>query len=156
MLKSITMPQIAGAAVMGTVTAWLGIYWVPLVLIVAFLIMDYVTGFMAACKTCELSSSEATKGLLKKAGFIILTAMGFLLDFAVHWFTAHGLHYELPFNLPFGMVICAWVILTEAVSITENLYKLGVHVPKIFLRFLKIAQEKTGGNANETTKNEKQ
>jgi len=39
-------------------------------------------------------------------------------------------------------VVSGWIFITEAISILENLQRLGVPVPKFLLNFLKKGQSK--------------
>jgi phage-related holin len=55
-----------------------------------------------------------------------------------------GLSVTLPFSLPFGMILAAWIVLTESISIVENLAGLGVTVPAWLGKLLRVTREKVG------------
>ena len=117
---------------------------IPLVVFVILaMVLDYLAGTLAGRKSTEgINSKEATKGLYKKAGFLCLLFLGFFLDVAIPYFAYAGLHLYIPFNTPFGVIMAAWIVITEAISIIENLSEIGVHVPKWLLKMLKTTKEK--------------
>lgn len=80
--------------------------------------IDIVTGFLNAWKKKQVKSSVMRTGLAKKMGEICVILIGVAL---VKGTTAP--HYILA-GLSF------YIILMEAVSVAENLDKLGVPIPK--------------------------
>jgi phage-related holin len=54
--------------------------------------------------------------------------------------------------MPIGLVISVWVIITEAISIFENLEKIGVPVPNWLIRVLRKTHDKI--NKPEENKND--
>lgn len=82
--------------------------------------VDIVTGFLNAWKKKQVKSSVMRTGLAKKMGEICVILIGVAL---VKGTTAP--HYILA-GLSF------YIILMEAVSVAENLDKLGVPIPKWF------------------------
>ncbi|MDR2557946.1 MAG: phage holin family protein, partial [Oscillospiraceae bacterium] len=117
----------------------------------AFLLMviDYITGILAARVNEGLQSGKATKGLFKKVGIVTLLVFGFLLDEVFHHFIAEGFNFDMPFNMPIGLVISAWVVITEGISICENLERLGVPIPKWLVSVLRKTQNKIDNKSNE-------
>jgi toxin secretion/phage lysis holin len=84
------------------------------------MVVDIVTGFLNAWKKKQVKSSVMRTGLAKKMGEICVILIGVAL---VKGTTAP--HYILA-GLSF------YIILMEAVSVAENLDKLGVPIPKWF------------------------
>ena len=117
---------------------------IPLFVLVFFaLVMDYITGVLAGRKSEDgLRSDIATKGLYKKAGFLCLLLLGFFLDTAIPYFVYAGLHLDMPFVTPFGVIMAAWIVITEAISIIENLSELGVNVPTWMAKLLRASKDK--------------
>lgn len=123
------------AAVTGAiafVTALIGWQGVLLVLWVAAMIIDYITGTAAACKSGEWSSAQARQGLWHKLGSITAVLVAALLDFGIYAVAHGGIGITLPFEyttliLP---VVACWYLFTELGSIIENAEKLGAPVPK--------------------------
>lgn len=84
-----------------------------------FIVADYLSGVIKAIKNKELDSAKMRLGLWHKAGFIGAMALGYGCQSAVN--------YDLlptSFNAVFGGV-CVYVIITEAISIFENLCTLS-------------------------------
>ena len=117
---------------------------IPLVVFVILaMVLDYITGMLAGRKSDEgLRSSVATKGIYKKTGFLCLLFLGFFLDVAIPYFAYAGLNFNIPFNTPFGVIMAAWIVITETISIIENLSEIGISVPKWILKALKNTKEK--------------
>ena len=84
-----------------------------------FIAADYLSGVVKAVKNKELCSTKMRLGLWHKVGFIGAMALGYGCQLAVN--------YELlptSFSAVFGGV-CVYVIITEAISIFENLCALS-------------------------------
>ena len=96
--------------------------------------IDIVTGFLNAWKKKQVKSSVMRTGLAKKVGEVCVILIGVTL---VKGTTAP--HYILA-----GLAF--YISLMEAVSITENLDKLGVPIPKWF--------KKAIGTLKDTIQNE--
>lgn len=120
--------------------AWLmvslGIYapWIGILLLA--IMLDYATGMGAAAYTGELNSKKGLRGILKKLGYLALVVLGFAID----WVVAAGARYFGWTAYPVGIIalaVIAWVIINEAVSITENLGRLDVPMPGFLTRIVK-------------------
>ena len=105
-----------------------------------FIILDYITGIVKACYLKELNSKTATKGLFKKLSFILTFVTGWAID--------------ASFNLPFsvGTIISTWIIVTEIISVFENLAGCGVAVPQFIIEYFKQAKQTI--EETDTTKTE--
>lgn len=90
-------------------------YGIAAVFCICFIVGDFLSGVLKAAKNKELCSTKMRLGLCHKAGFIGAMALGYGCQLAVN--------YELlpsSFSAVFGGV-CVYVIITEAISIFENL-----------------------------------
>jgi toxin secretion/phage lysis holin len=125
------------ATVSGIIAAWFEDVWQLIFFAVAVIILVYITGMLAGRANEGINSKRARKGVYKKIGFLLLLALSFLLDIAFNHFISHGLRFQLPFDLPIGLIISAWIVITEAISICENLERLGVHMPPLIMRLLR-------------------
>lgn len=98
-----------------------------------FMVMDIVTGFAAAVKNGEVNSSKMREGLWHKGGFIGIIVLAIMVEFAVAHIPTTGLESVPEFvalcdtaaNIPIVFATCAYIIMSEAVSIIENLGKLN-------------------------------
>ena len=129
------------AAVSGLIAAWFGRVWELIFLVFAAILLDYVTGLLAGRANEGINSRRAAKGMYKKTGFILLMILGFLLDTSFNYFIATGFSVKMPFELPIGLIISAWIVVTEAISICENLERLGVPIPAPLLKSLRKTRD---------------
>lgn len=97
----------------------LGSDGIAAVFCLGFIVGDYLSGVIKAVKNKELCSTKMRLGLWHKAGFIGAMALGYACQLAVN--------YDLlptSFSAIFAGV-CVYVIITEAISIFENLCALS-------------------------------
>lgn len=81
--------------------------------------LDLITGIVGAIRDGErIKSSKLRDGLFKKVGFIFCYALGIAINYAKTYLT-------LPFGIDLVPVICAYAIITEVVSIIENICKIN-------------------------------
>lgn len=115
----------------------LGSDGIAAVFCLCFIVADYLTGVIKAVKNKELDSAKMRLGFWHKAGFIGAMALGYACQLAVN--------YDLmptSFNVVFGGV-CVYVIITESVSIFENLCDLSPELRNSPLAaLLKLKDEK--------------
>lgn len=93
------------------------------------MVVDIVTGFLEALLHKNLDSSKMRAGYFKKIGEIIMLAMVMLLCVSI------GL------NKAVGIGTSLYLVVTELMSIVENLNSLGVKVPKFLTDILHKADE---------------
>ena len=132
-----TSARLTAAAAGGLFFSWFGHAGEFAFFMLAVIILDYITGLAAGRVNEGLNSKRARKGLFKKFGLLVLFCMGFLLDVVFARYVSNGFNFHLPFDLPIGLIVSAWIIITEAISIVENLERLGVHVPKWLKKMLR-------------------
>lgn len=98
---------------------------------------DVVTGFAGAVKTGTVMSGKMREGLWHKAGFAGLIVTAFLLEYLCAHIPYAGV--EVAYiqdictalaSIPLVLSACLWVIVTEAVSIMENLCVLNPEIAK--------------------------
>lgn len=117
------------------------VYSVPVEvkLALAFMVIDVFTGVLKAVKNKELNSTKAREGIYKKASFILFIAFGYLADYAMDY-------VDMGFNLPAAATICALIVVTEAISVLENLGKINPDLVKLVAPFLSALNQKEGDN----------
>lgn len=104
----------------------------------AFMAIDIFTGVLKAVKNKELNSTKAREGIYKKASFILFIAFGYLANYAM-------VYVNIDFNFPAGVTICTLVIVTEAISVLENLGQINPDLVKLVAPFLSILNKKEEG-----------
>lgn len=117
------------------------VYSVPVEvkLALAFMAIDVFTGVLKAIKNKELNSTKAREGIYKKASFILFIAFGYLADYAMDY-------VNMGFNLPAAATICTLIIITEAISVLENLGHINPDLVKLVAPFLSALNKKEGEN----------
>lgn len=117
------------------------VYSVPVEvkLALAFMVIDVFTGVLKAVKNKELNSTKAREGIYKKASFILFIAFGYLADYAMDY-------VNMGFNLPAAATICTLIIVTEAISVLENLGQINPDMVKLVAPFLSALNKKEGEN----------
>ena len=115
-----------------------------LVLVVVFMVVDVLTGVLKALKNKELSSTKASEGMYKKASFILFVGFGYLADFAME-------NVEMGFKFPAAVTISTLIILTEAISVLENLGSINPDLVKMVAPFLSALNTKKDSEYNENS-----
>lgn len=110
--------------------------------VLAFMILDYITGLVAAWINKEISSEIGFKGLAKKFLILVFIALAHILDVNVL-----GTYPVLQ------SAIMMFFIANEGISIIENAAKLGLPIPGKLLDVLKQLK-KQGENKTEQDKEE--
>ena len=118
---------------------WIG--W-AIILWVLLIMMDYVTGSMAARRERNWSSENAREGLWHTAGEIFAVLVAALCDIALS-VIANNAGFDLPFEIGplLTPVVLVWYILTEAGSILENCGRLGAPLPKWFKQYVEKCKD---------------
>ena len=130
----------AVVAVFTAIGAFLGWKGIMLVVWVAVMAFDYLTGTLAACKNGEWSSDVARDGLWHKGGMIAVVIVAALADWVMVIISEHisiGIHWP-GIVLP---LVLAWYIITELGSILENAVKMGAKVPEWLVKLLKAGKD---------------
>ena len=125
-------------------------------ILLAVMTIDYITGITCGLmgkspktETGGLSSSEAFKGLLKKALIIFIVLLAALLDKAI----SMGMG-DVQFEAVAGAT-CLWFIASEGFSIIENAASMGIPIPRVLIQALEIMRSKGDGKKEIVIKEEK-
>ena len=117
-------------AFLSALWGWLG--WLVIIWI-ACIILDYISGSMAAKREKNWSSDIAREGLWHKAGEIIAVLAAALCDIALKVIMeSTGIQLPFEFTAFITPVVLMWYILTEIGSIIENCGRMGAPVPRWF------------------------
>lgn len=84
----------------------------------AMMLLDVVFGFVQAVKNGNVDSTKMRDGLFHKLGFIGAIVLAYLCEYAL-------VYIDLGFTAPIAVPVCSFIILTEIVSVLENLVKLA-------------------------------
>lgn len=133
----ITIDGIAGAigAVLGFMYGEVsGVFWA----LVAFMVLDYISGVLVAISGKKLSSKVGFKGIAKKLLILVFVSVGHITD-----------TYVLG-GVPVAMTaVTLFYIANEGISIVENASALGLPVPQKIKNVLEQIKSKSGEDDSE-------
>lgn len=119
------------------ITSWLGTLAVPVYILLACNIIDYLTGITAALTRKEqVSSYRGIIGIAKKVFMYLLIVVGVFVDLMLQYMFKY---LNIPISLPFiiGCVVACWLVFNEMISILENLNDIGVPMPPFLVSIVK-------------------
>lgn len=134
------------AVIIGGLSAYLQVVFVPLVVLIAVMIVDYMSGMLKAWGRDELSSKVGLRGIAKKISYLLLVCVAGVVDWLV-WSGLRQVGIALDFGFCFGLIVIVWLIINELISILENLEALDVPMPRFLknvVKHLKAAVEVRG------------
>lgn len=119
MEKVMNIFKVIIAAIGTTATYLLGDWDTALVVLLIFIVLDYVTGVLVAFINKQLNSQIGFKGLAKKALIIVILIMAVCLD-------------RLLGNEGWVIrtLVCYFYIANEGISLIENAGNLGLPIPQ--------------------------
>ena len=94
--------------------------------LLAFIILDYVTGLTVACINKNLSSEVGFKGIAKKVIILVVVGVGNIVDI-----------YILGGGTVCRSTVIGFYLANEGISILENAGNLGIPLPKKVVSVLK-------------------
>lgn len=140
--------QAVFTAAVTAICAYMQVLALPLIVLLVVMIIDYLTGISEAWHSKQLNSRIGLIGIVKKVGYIMLVAVGIVVDYLISSaFVAAGLTFDTGFVV--GLLVTIWLIINELISILENLSQLGVPMPG----FLKKLVQRLKNTVNEKTDN---
>jgi toxin secretion/phage lysis holin len=140
--------QIIFAGALGALAAYFNVLLIPLVILAAVMLIDYITGMAGAAYTGKINSRVGVLGIVKKAGYLALVAVGMVVDYLISSaLVAIGINLQI--NYCFGMIITIWLIINELISILENLGEMNIPLPGFFVKMIKSLKNKVEDKADE-------
>lgn len=104
---------------LGTFLTWLfGAWDIALMVLVCFMVLDYLTGLIKAYLTKKLSSNVGLHGIARKSVILIVLIMSVMLDRILNSGT-----------WVFRTLVCYFYIANEGLSILENCSVIGLPIP---------------------------
>ena len=83
-----------------------------------FIALDFLTGFTQAVANKTVDSTKMRDGLWHKCGLVMAMLLAAMIEWAMHYI-------DLGFTLPLFVPVSVFIMLTEIVSIFENICKLS-------------------------------
>lgn len=135
-MERTTVAHITLAGAIGALAAYFNILLVPLIVLVAVMGADYLTGMFSAKRGGGLNSRTGVLGIIKKVGYLALVGVGIVVDYLMTSALSQiGIKSGMP-NL-FGLMVIIWLIINELISILENLGEIGVPMPDFLVKAVK-------------------
>ena len=133
MTDIITWVKIAFAGLCGVFSYIFGGFDTMLKILIAMMVIDYLTGISAAVYRKELCSRTGFNGLLKKAVILCIVACGHLLG-------------DMMGVSEIRYTVIGFYIANEGISIIENAADLGVPLPQKIIDILDKIKEEEDDN----------
>ena len=136
---------------LGAVSAALGWFGWLVMLYAVCMVMDWVTGSLAAKRNHQWKSSIARDGIWHKGGSITIVMVSLMADALIGRMVNLLPGMELPFS--YSVMLCpivlVWYIVTDMGSILENGIKMGSAAPGFLRKILALVQRSVdqAGNA---------
>ena len=115
-------------------------YWYLFVAYLVFNILDWITGSLKAIKFRKLSSYVGIKGLFKKLGNWVVIGIAFSFSAMFVIIGKRFLNINLSIMYSLGWFTFTMLLINENISILENLVALGIKVPRLLIKCLKITE----------------
>ncbi len=131
----------------GAAAALFGQYGLFFIIVAVAVVLDVLTGLIKAKATGEgLSSKKANRGFWRKMALFAALAFGIFLDYAAGAVLVKA-GVSFAGELPFALIVCAYIIINESISIAENLYLANPEsFPKWIAKKLRVAREEMERN----------
>ena len=144
-----------GTEIKATVTVMLtafGVYFgnmvVPLTILIVLMVLDYASGMANAWITRSLSSKRGIEGIIKKVSYFVVIVIGMIADYMI-MALGDRIGLEVPRGLTaIGLLVTFWLILNEAISILENLAKIGTPMPNFLKKLIERLKDTTEGSGD--------
>lgn len=104
-----------------------------MIALIAFIVLDYISGVLVGASKHKLNSQTSFKGLCKKAMILLIVAVAHIVDKQILGGTSSV----------FRSATCGLYIASEGLSIMENAGKLGVPFPKKLREMLEQLHDKS-------------
>lgn len=124
------------AVIVGGLSAYMQQILIPLIVLAAVMVIDYMSGMLRAWAQEQLNSRIGVKGIVKKLCYLLLICVAGVVD----WLIYSGLRkvgISLDFGFCFGLMVTIWLIVNELISILENLAMLEVPMPGFLTKIVK-------------------
>lgn len=137
--------KLAISSVFATIFYLIGWQGYLLILLLAAMIIDFITGSLAARKNNEWTSAKASEGRRRKAMTFMAIIAALILDSVIWIMGSVNPIFELPFEWPFLFTFASviWFIMSEIGSMLENLILYDIKLPGFLIKGIKILKAKT-------------
>lgn len=128
-MKKMDKAKVVFTAIAGFLSSVLGILFIPVMLLVACNIIDYITGLLATPSREEkVSSYKSIQGIIKKIAMWLLVVVGAIIDELIIY-SIDTIGLSVPFTFLIACIVSIWLICNELISILENIADIGIRLP---------------------------
>ena len=132
-------------AAFGLLSSWLGVLAIPVYVLVACNVMDYITGLAVAHRRGQkVSSYVGVLGIAKKVCMWLLIAVGAVVDWLL-MYCGSQLGFEIHLPMLAASLVAVWLIVNEIISILENIGDIGVPLPGFLTKIVQGLKSKIEG-----------
>ena len=122
------------AAAAAALMTYLAQLIIPIAILCAVMLLDYITGVHAAYVKGELSSRVGILGILKKLSYLAMVAVACVIDYII---SVAGAQVGVVVGIKFvALLVVFWLICNELISILENVDEIGGPVPPFVVKLL--------------------
>lgn len=143
--------QATVSVALGALAAYFNVLLVPLTILIGVMIIDYATGMTSAWKSGELESKTGLIGILKKVSYLVLVAVGGVVDYLICTGLAAA-NVDIGVTYCCGLIVTIWLIINELISILENLSELGTPIPKFLVNIVRRLKNTVENKTDTDTK----
>ena len=119
--------------IFSALTSFIGALAIPVLIMVACNVIDYITGLVASRYRDEpINSYKSFRGIAKKICMWLLVIVGALVDQLI-LYAGSTAGINLPFTFLVACIVAVWIICNEMISILENIKDTGVKLPPFLL-----------------------
>lgn len=159
-MKSIyLLIQSALTAAGAYLSARFGILFPVLGILVAMMVVDYITGMMASAyeavtnptdKNAGISSKRHAPGILKKVSYLCVIAAAMVVDYIILKVAAE-IGMVVSLKAFFGLLATVWYLLNELLSILENAGRMDAPIPAWLKKYIVVLKNKIDKGEEEKT-----
>lgn len=136
--------------VISAIMDFLGILAIPVFIMVACNIIDYITGLMASkFREEQISSYIGIRGITKKVCMWLLVLVGSFIDIIINYTAEYmGIGFKIPFIV--ATFVAVWIVVNEMLSILENIIDIGVALPPFLMPIVRLIRKEVESVAGES------
>ncbi len=136
--------------IISAIMDFLGILAIPVFLMVACNIIDYITGLMASkFREEQISSYKGIRGITKKVCMWLLVLVGSFIDIIINYTAEYmGIGFKIPFIV--ATFVAVWIVVNEMLSILENIIDIGVVLPPFLMPIVRMIRKEVESVAGES------
>lgn len=159
-VNTLTGAQAVTSAVAAWLLAKMGLLFYVMMVLCGAMILDYITGMLAAKRESihhpddpayGWSSKRGAEGIIKKVGYVCIIAAAMIADWII-FNVAATIGIDVKLKAFFGLLAAVWYVLNELLSIIENAGRMGAPVPEWLTKniaVLKKSIDDQGGSDDE-------